>query len=158
MTDLAPQSERLEDRLARVKASPRLNAFEADLAARPQVQFPVTHHFIPGFYCRQIFMPAGTELTSKIHRTEHPFMVTKGKLAVFTEDGGMVMISAPYTGITKPGTRRALKIFEDTIWTTFHATDETDVGKIEQQIIEPHDIPALSHPTGEFVALAESGI
>ena len=77
-----------------------------------------------------------------------------GKVAVYnSEDDTVGVIEAPYTGITKPGTRRVLQIIESTIWTTFHKTDlvkggenelsEEDkiklAGEIEDVIIEKHE-------------------
>jgi hypothetical protein len=121
--------------------SDKIDALEKELGRLPQAELPVTHRFTPGLYAREIFMAAGTLLTSKIHKTEHPFVISKGSVSVWTEDGGVVHLSAPHTGITQPGTRRVLYIHEDTVWTTFHVTPETDVAKIEQAIIEPHDLP-----------------
>ena len=117
----------------------RLDRLEREMVKFPWVVMPVTHRFTPGLYVREIFMPAGTILTSKIHKTEHPFVISKGSLDVLMEDGVWVHMEAPHTGITKPGTRRVLRIIEDTIWTTFHPTNETDVEKIEAAIIERHD-------------------
>ena len=48
-------------------------------------------------------------------------------------------IKAGYIGITMPGTRRILYIYEDTEWTTFHATDKATLEDVEADIIEPHD-------------------
>lgn len=92
------------------------------------------HRFTPGLYIRQIFIPARTILTSRIHLTEHPFVISKGDISVWTKDTGTQRLRAPYSGITKPGTRRLLFAHDDTIWTTFHATDETDVATIENTI------------------------
>ena len=92
------------------------------------------HRFTPGMYVRQIFIPARTILTSRIHLTEHPFVISKGDISVWTKETGTQRLKAPYSGITKPGTRRLLFAHDDTIWTTFHATDETDVEKIENII------------------------
>ena len=83
------------------------------------IDFPLKHSFIPGYYCRQIFMPAGSKLTSQIHRTEHTYHIIQGKLIVWNK-GEAVEITAPHCGITTPGTRRYLEIIEDCIWTTFH--------------------------------------
>ena len=41
-----------------------------------------THMFTDGMYIREIFMPAGSLITSKIHKTEHPYIVSYGKVAV----------------------------------------------------------------------------
>lgn len=114
-----------------------IDQIELAMLAHPALYCPVTHTFTPGLYAREIRMPAGALVTSRIHKTEHPFVVSKGRVTVYTEDG-RVEIEAPYTGITKPGTRRVLMIHEDTIWTTFHVTNETDVAVIEDQIIDKH--------------------
>ena len=95
---------------------------------------PLKHTFVPGAYIREITMPAGMILTSKIHKVEHPFFVLRGKCEVVTEDGD-VLIEAPYWGITKAGTKRALRIIEETVWVTVHSTDQTDLKKVEEEII-----------------------
>lgn len=116
----------------------QVDRLQAALSKFPQKETPVTHRFTPGLYVREIFMPKGTLVISKIHKTEHPYVVSKGHAAVWTEEAGVVQIKAPHCGITKPGTRRILYIHEDCIWTTFHPTTETNLDKIEQQVIEPH--------------------
>jgi len=111
-----------------------------------------THRFTDGMYIREIFMPAGSLITSKVHKTEHPYIVSYGKVAVSIDGDDWDEITAPYTGITKPGTRRVLYIIEDCIWTTFHRVDdmkseyndlnddekENIVKEIEEKILEPH--------------------
>jgi quercetin dioxygenase-like cupin family protein len=84
------------------------------------IDFPLKHSFVPGFYVRQIFMPKGSKLTSQIHKSRHPYYISQGRLIIWNK-GEAVEITAPYTGITEPGTRRYLKILEDTIFTTFHS-------------------------------------
>jgi hypothetical protein len=44
----------------------------------------------------------------------------------------IVTYTAPYQGITKPGTKRILYNHTDVIWTTFHVSEETDVEKLEE--------------------------
>ena len=121
----------------------QLDEAEVEIGKLPPADCPVTHRFTPGLYIREIFMPAGTALTSKIHCTEHPYVISRGVVSVFTEADGAKLLSAPYFGITKPGTRRLLYIHEDTIWTTFHPTDLTDVAAIEEAIIMKHINPLL---------------
>lgn len=113
------------------------------------VDCPLIHRFTPGLYTREIFMPAGTMITSMVHKTKHQFIVMEGVVSVFSENDGEQLIEAPYVGITLPNTRRVLYIHESCRWITVHATDispvdETPeackeaVGKIEAQIIEPY--------------------
>lgn len=95
---------------------------------------PLKHSYGDGCYIREIFMPKGTLIISKIHKYTHPYFVMKGKASVVTENG-IEVIEAPYQGITQAGTKRALYIHEDMVWTTVHITKETDLGKIEDEII-----------------------
>ena len=90
-------------------------------------------------------MPKDSVITSKIHKTEHPFIVSKGVVSVSIDAGEWQLIEAPYSGITKPGTRRILWVHEDTIWTTIHANpDNENENEIEERIIEKHENPLLN--------------
>ena len=126
------------------KGCAQLNELERVLAQcpPPPVQ-PVTNRFTPGLYSREIRMQAGLVCTSKIHKTHHQFIVSKGVCEVWSEDDGWQLIRAPYHGITKPGARRAFKIIEDTIFTLFWPNPDnlTDLAAIEDAMIESHEIP-----------------
>ena len=125
----------------------RLNDYRVDELEAAMVEnlelidCPLSHVFTNGLYTREIFMPAGSLVTSKIHKTEHPYVVSKGKLLVCIDKGEWVEIEAPHMGVTKPGTRRILYILEDTVWTTFHPNPDnvTDLEEIEDLLIEEHD-------------------
>ena len=119
----------------RSEAWQKIDALESVLeeaADRPDL--PLHHLFTPGLYTREIFLPAGTILTTRIHLTRHPFVVSLGVVFVWDDTSGWIKISAPFTGITEPGTRRILVVLEDAIWTTFHVTDETDPDAIVRQM------------------------
>lgn len=119
----------------------KIDQLEAMMLANfPPINCPLTHRFTPGLYTREIFMPAGSLITSKIHNTEHPYVISKGVVSVFTDEDGEVLLKAPHCGITKPGTRRVLYIHEDCVWLTFHpCVDGETVEAIEKRIIEPHN-------------------
>jgi hypothetical protein len=95
---------------------------------------PLKHSFGDGLYVREIFIPKGFFGVTKIHKKTHPYFILKGKVRVVTEDGN-ITITAPFQGITLAGTRRSLIALEDTIWITVHATNETELDKIEEEII-----------------------
>lgn len=95
---------------------------------------PLKHTFVDGAYVREITMPKGMLLTSKIHKVTHPYFIMKGEVSILTEEG-VVRIKAPFQGITKAGTKRLIYIHEETVWTTVHVTKETDTKKIEEEII-----------------------
>jgi len=133
----------LEVKQKELSVNDLMDQAECIIATGEPVEMPLTHRFTDGMYIREIFMPAGTILTSKIHKTNHPFVVSKGKCMVY--DGNKIeTITAPHTGITEPNTRRLLYIEEDTIWTTFHITDKTDVDEIEKEIIMERDNEMLN--------------
>lgn len=126
-----------------------LDELEVAMAKLPQVDLPVVHRFTEGLYIREIQIPAGTILTSMTHKTEHPFVLSQGSIMVTSDNEGSVVYEAPYTGITKPNTRRALKALTDVVWTTFHVTNETDIDKIGEQILEPKDMSHIEEAMGK---------
>jgi len=117
-----------------LKIKSKMDIFEAENAKLPQVVCPLVHRFTDGMYIREIHMPAGIVVTSRIHKTQHPYVITMGVCEVVKEDGTHELLKAPHTGITEKGTRRVLLIHEDTVWTTFHITDKTDPVEIENDI------------------------
>ena len=95
---------------------------------------PLTHTFADRMYIRQISMPKGMVFITKIHKFTHPYFMLKGDCSVLTEEG-VKRIKAPFSGITSAGTKRVIYTHEDTIWITVHATKETDLVKIEEEVI-----------------------
>ena len=128
-----------------------IDIVEGLLAQHETIECPLIHSFTPGFYIRQIFMPTGTLLTSKIHKTKHAYYISKGKVSVWIDKGNEVTLEEGFWGMTEAGTRRILYIHEDCIWTTFHANEDDceDVLEIEHRIIEEHDNPNLSEEIKE---------
>ncbi len=143
----------LIDPLVAVKECTALNLLEQEMAKFPRVEMPLTHRFIQGGYGREISIPAGTLATTKIHRFEHFFVILRGKVRTWTVNDGVQEFNAPYVGITKSGTRRVVFAVTDVEWITFHRTDNTDLNKIEAEIIEPHDIPEQAIPANHLEAL-----
>lgn len=107
------------------------------------LEAPVKHTFTKGMYAREITMKPGMRITSKIHLTDHQFIISQGVAVVYDGESSQVLV-APYHGVTKAGTRRVLMIPDespvDCIWTTFHPAveGESTVEQIEERIIEKH--------------------
>lgn len=100
--------------------------------------FPVTHHFADGIYVRELFIPKGGCITGKIHRHSHPSFLMQGEISIVSESGGIQRLKAPCVVMAPKGTKRVGYAHEDTIWVTVHATNETDIEKIEQEVIAPN--------------------
>ena len=118
-----------------------IDAIEAEaLEYLPAIDCPLTHRFCDGQYIREIVMPAESLVTSAIHKTQHPFIISKGKVSVSIDGGEWEYFEAPHTGITQAGTRRVLYIHEDCVWTTIHKNDDNkqDIDAIWDRIIEPY--------------------
>lgn len=117
----------------------KMEEFESVLGSMPGAKFgddacPLVHTFADGLYIRQMTAPKGMLNVSKLHKTNHPYFILEGEFSVLTETG-IKRIKAPYTGITKAGTKRIVYFHEETIWITVHATEETDLEKIEDELI-----------------------
>lgn len=127
--------------IATVKTEPHLKVddFQRRLEQLPKellLDLPLKHIFTPGLYVREIFMPKDSLVISNTHKSHHPYVIAKGKISVWTEADGVVHLEAPYTGVTRPGTRRILFMHEDCVFLTFHPTTETDIEKLEDMLFE----------------------
>lgn len=132
------------------KNSEVLNAAEALLEDLPSVEIPLTHRHTTGLYIREVLIPKGTILTTRIHKTEHPFFLMQGEVSVGSDMDGSQRLKAPYVGITQPGTRRIIYAHEDTIWVTVHATNEIDPDVIAEEITEQPDNPFVDTSLPRF--------
>jgi quercetin dioxygenase-like cupin family protein len=113
----------------------KVEALEDQIRAMPPVDLPVTHHFSAGVYARELFIPKGTVLTGHIHKYTNLNIMSQGELSILMEDGSVKRVKAPFTVVSPPGTKRLAYAHEDTIWTTIHGTEQTDVDDIEEHFI-----------------------
>ena len=113
----------------------RITALEDSIRAElPLVELPVQHFFIPGCYARALYLPAGTVATGKIHKHPQISILAQGDISVLTEDG-MRRVQAPFVLVSPPGVKRAVYAHTDSTWITVHRTDETDVEKVEAELV-----------------------
>ena len=122
-----------------------VDRLEAALLSTPEalVEEDVVHLFTDKLYTRQAFVPAGTIVTTKIHKTQHPFMLVFGKVSVYNAaDDVIVHLQGPYMGVTEPGTRRVAYVHEDALWITFHVNEdnEQDFERLENRYVERHEL------------------
>ena len=128
----------------KLKRDTVIDFFEKKMLECKPTPVPVRHIFTPGLYTREVSCAAGTLLTSAVHKHDHPFVLSKGTLKIYGENGEDVReLKAPYTGITKAGTRRLVYIVTDVVFTTFHVTNKTDIDEIEEEITESYINPLI---------------
>jgi hypothetical protein len=146
-----PEVEQLVADLNGTDGWKRLNELERLCADLPQITpCPMRHVFtpVPGYlelrlYTRSITMEKGALIFSRIHRYEHPFEISAGAAAIWTEETGWKKYSSPCLGVTMPGTRRLLYILEECVFSTFHVTKLTDPDAIVEESTCDH--MALGH-------------
>lgn len=111
------------DRAAEMRA--KVFAFEKDQLKRPQVELQVVIHLSPGIHARELHIPAGTEITGRVHKFENLNILSQGEMLVTTENG-LEHVKAPFTCVSPAGTKRAAITLTDCVWTTIFGTNESD--------------------------------
>lgn len=99
----------------------------------------VTHHFGEGVYGRELFIPAGNIIVSKIHRGKTFNVIAKGKISVIDAVKGFNTYEGPFCFVSEPMTKRIVIAQTDTLWITNHenANNSQDLDEIESRIIAP---------------------
>jgi quercetin dioxygenase-like cupin family protein len=101
--------------------------FEVD----PQVK----HHFSDGLYAKRMVIPKGYEVGQHAHTYSHLSVLAKGRVLVKT-DAGQKEYIAPACIEIKSGVLHVVQALEDSEWFCIHATNETDLEKVDQVLIE----------------------
>ena len=131
-----------------MNTSPAVMAARADIQEledamlqMPQIELPVKHHFSDGLYAREMFIPAGATLTGKIHLNETLNILAQGTILVKSSNGTSKELSAPAVFVSPPNTKKAGHAITDCVFINVHATEETDLNKIESEVIALDYIP-----------------
>jgi hypothetical protein len=124
MTQVVPHTDMRE----------KVERLERILENAPQVECPLRHQFAPGLYAREMIVPAGTIATGAVHKTEHLTIVV-GHCLLTTDEGAEEFVGY-HSFVSKPGTKRAIHAIQDTMVTTLHVTQETDLDKLCEQLTE----------------------
>lgn len=117
--------------IVNIEAAMREEIAAGGIAETPPL--PLAHYFIPGAYARELKIPAGTLAVGKIHKGPCFNVISAGIITVITEDG-RTHIEAPAFFRSEPGVKRVAYAHTDTVWTTIHATTETDISALEDQL------------------------
>jgi hypothetical protein len=97
--------------------------------------FPLRHSFAEGVYLRELYVPKGMFLVTKLHRVAYFSFLMFGDLTVLTEEGGK-RIQGPCIIPSAAGAKRIAFAHEDFIWATVHPNPDncTDIEKLEAEI------------------------
>jgi hypothetical protein len=137
-----------------------VHVMQEELKQLPQVQevFDAIHHFSPGIYTRECHIPADTFVIGKTHRHAHPTFMTKGKCKMWDVGAGTPpeIMEAPRHWTSVPGAKRVLYALEDCVFFTCHASEETDLEVLEDQLIVPES-EAMQLTIQQLAALPRAG-
>jgi len=129
----------IEQLSANVPNKEQILKLQKEVSKLPQAENMITDHFFSdGMYSRRVFRKAGTLIIGKVHLKDHFFICTKGEIIAWTENG-MKKLSAGDIIECKRGTKRVTLATIDSIGTTVHRTDKTDLDEIEAELIEPDE-------------------
>lgn len=134
-----------------VKPDLPIEALEAEMLALPQVECPITNHFGPGIYIREMFAPADTVIIGHKHKGPCMNVLVKGSMRIIGPDGVPDVIKAPMIFNTGPG-RKVAYTLEDVVFQNIWATEETDLNKLESLLIEKSEA-WLDHDVKSQMAL-----
>lgn len=95
----------------------------------------INHYFGTGVYGRELFIPKGSVIVSKIHRGRTFNVIAVGKISVISPDRGYNTYEGPFCFVSEPYTKRVVIAHEDTLWITSHGTDKVDLNEVEDEII-----------------------
>ena len=101
--------------------------FECDLGT--------VHHFSDGLYAKEMHISKGYIAGSHAHKYSHLSILSKGKVIVKTDDF-VKEFTAPACIEIKAGIHHMIEALEDAAWFCVHATDETDVSKVDEVLIQ----------------------
>lgn len=126
--------------LASLSWREKLAFIGVEMLGQPQTETPVMHFFQPGWYIREMFIPAGTIFLGREHRLGHECQLVSGTVLHITE-AGRREVTAPFTLHSTPGYQMVLKALTDVIGRTVHPNpgDVRDIDALEDDIFRSVD-------------------
>lgn len=111
-----------------------IERLEAVMLELEQVEVPTVHRFSAGVYMREVTLPKGTFAIGHAHKHDCLNIVLAGSASVMIE-GKVRRITGPCVMEGKAFDRKVGYIHEDCTWLTVHATKETNLEKLEEELL-----------------------
>ena len=96
-----------------------IKALEEINASRPQVEIETIERFMGSMYSREIFIPKGTVITSRVYKRGYVDIMLSGDITI-TDANGVRRLSGCNILEGTAGRKRAGYAHEDTHWITVH--------------------------------------
>ena len=95
----------------------------------------ISHHFSDGLYAKEMTLKKGYIATSHSHKYSHLSILAKGDVYVRV-NGVISYYMAPACIEIKAEEIHEIQALSDVVWYCIHATDETDINKIDEVLIK----------------------
>ena len=105
-----------------------------EVEGRFDIDLGIIHHFSSGVYSKQMCLPKGYMAFSHSHPFDHLSILASGKVIVKT-DNETKEYTAPHCLTITKGLNHSIEALEDSVWFCIHATDETDISKVDDVIL-----------------------
>lgn len=89
----------------------------------------VQHFLFDGMYTRELTIPEGAIIISRVHKRPLVNVISKGHVIVY-DSNGKHEYKAPYTFSSPAGTQRIVVAPVESVWVTTHLTDAKSVDEI----------------------------
>ena len=103
------------------------------------IDLGIQHHFSSGVYAKQMHLPTGNTALSHKHAFDHMSILAMG-IAVVVVDGKETVYTAPTCVEIKAGLEHSITALSDVVWFCIHATDEQDISKIDEIVIQKEGV------------------
>lgn len=112
-----------------------ISAADTATVALTEQQAQTEHFFSEGLYAKKMIIPAGTQIPTHQHVYDHLSILAQGRVRVTV--GKVTQEHVAPTAIEiKKELAHTIQAVEDSVWFCVHATQETDIDKIDQTLIQ----------------------
>ena len=118
--------------------SQKVDSLLAQVQVMPQVECPEKNFFGLNVYIKQVTMPAGSVIIGKSHKIEHICNMISGRMILVDSNGDKKELVAPMTFVAPKG-RKVAYIVETVVFQNIFSTNETDLDKLENMIVDNSD-------------------
>ena len=85
----------------------------------------VREYKVNGLYVRELTIPKGSVILSRVHKYSLVNIISKG-IVIVIDSNGTNIYEAPHTFISEAGTQRLVFASQDSVWNTAHSTEATN--------------------------------
>jgi len=99
----------------------------------------IGHHFSDGLYAKEIHIPASHFIVGHRHEYSHLSILAQGEVDVVTRHDGEARhrrYTAPACIDIPAGVHHEIRALRDSVWFCVHATDEKDLNKVDETLIQ----------------------